>query len=96
MIELKLDAYIKDGKIEISEEQRKELGVIKDGSPVELTLRANGPNNIKEKSQPRDILQEMEAQGYDSIIDYLLDFPIQIEDVKFLTREEIYSGKRFQ
>jgi len=95
MIELKLDAHIVDGKIEIAEEQRKELAVLKDGSAVKLILRANGPNTKKKQSNPGDILQEMEKQGYDSIIDYLMDFPLQMEPVEFLTREEIYSGKRF-
>lgn len=95
MIELKLNAYIVDGKIEIAEGQKKELTILKEGSPVELTLRANDPNPDKEQSTPGDILQEMEEHGYDSIIDYLMDFPLQIERVEFLTREEIYSGKRF-
>ena len=44
----------------------------------------------------RDIPKEMEELEYDSIIDYLMDFPLQIENVEFLTREEVYSGKRFQ
>lgn len=96
MIELKLDAYIVDGKIEIVEEQKKELNVLKEGSSVELTLRTNGPNNNEKRSAPGDILKEMEERGYDSIIDYLMDFPLQMEPVEFLTREEIYSGKRFK
>jgi hypothetical protein len=96
MIELKLDAYIVDGKIEIAEEQKKELTVLKEGSPVELILRADESDTASEKTKPRDILQEMEERGYDSIIDYLMDYPLQIEDIEFLTREEIYSGKRFQ
>jgi hypothetical protein len=96
MIEIKLDAYFVDGKIEIPEGQRKELSVIKDGSPIELILRANDLDSPQEKSKPRDILQEMEDRGYDSIINYLMDYPLQIEGVEYLTREEIYSGKRFQ
>ena len=96
MIELKLDAHIVNGNIEIPEEQKKELVAIKDGSPVELILRAKEPDSTQEESESRDILKEMEERGYDSIIDYLMDYPLQIEDVEFLTREEIYSGKRFQ
>ena len=95
MIELKLDAHIVDGKIEIAEEQRKELVVLKEGSAVEIILRANGPTTNQKQSNPGDILHEMEKHGYDSIIDYLIDFPLQMEPVEFLTREEIYSGKRF-
>jgi hypothetical protein len=96
MIELKLNAYIVNGNIKIPEEQKKELGIIKDGSPVELILRAEEQNSTQERPYSRDILKEMEESGYDSIVEYLMDYPLQIENVEFLTREEIYIGKRFQ
>lgn len=96
MIEIKIDAYILDGNIKIPEEQKKELGVFKDGSPIELTLRANQPISTQGDPKSRDILKEMELLGYDSIIEYLMDYPLEIEPVEFLNREDIYSGKRFE
>jgi hypothetical protein len=94
MFELKLDAHIVDGKIEISEEQRQELNAIKNGAPVEVILRADDLQVSHKESSQRDILQEMAERGYDSIIDYLLDYPLRIEGT-YLTRDELYSGKRF-
>lgn len=94
MLEIKLDGHIINGKIEISEEQQKELTMIKNGSPIEVIVRAEEPFNQEQPPQ-RDILQEMAERGYQSIIDYLMDYPLQIEGFKPLTREEIYSGKRF-
>ena len=95
MLEIRLDAHIVNGKIEISNEQQKELTTIKSGSSVEIIIRADQPANQGNIKQ-RDILQEMIERGYDSIIDYLIDCPLQIEGFKPLTREEIYSGKRFE
>lgn len=95
MLELKLDAHIVDGKIEISKEQSQELNSIKNGSPVEIILRAKELQGAQEKSHQRDILREMAERGYDSIIDYLMDYPLYIEGITFMTRDEIYSGKRF-
>lgn len=95
MLEIKLDAHIVDGKIEISKEQQKELTTIKNGSPVEVIVRTNQPVR-QEITGKRDILQEMADSGYDSIIDFLMDYPLQVENFKPLTREEIYSGKRFE
>jgi hypothetical protein len=95
MLEIKLDAHIVDGKIEISEEQQKELTTIKNGSPVEVIVRTDQPVR-QEITGKRDILQEMADSGYDSIIDFLMDYPLEIENFKPLTREEIYSGKRFE
>lgn len=94
MLEIRLDAHIVNGKIEISHEQQKELTVIESGSPVKVIVRTDHPVG-QEKIEQRDILQEMIERGYDSIIDYLMDYPLQIEEFKPLTREEIYSGKRF-
>ncbi len=96
MLELKLDAHIVDGKIEISKEQCQELNAIKNGAPVEIILRANDFQVNQEKSHQRDILREMAERGYDSIIDYLMDYPLYIEGMTYLSREEIYSGKRFE
>lgn len=95
MLEIKLDAHIVDGKIEISKEQQKELKTIKNGSPVEVIVRTDQPVR-QEITGKRDILQEMADSGYDSIIDFLMDYPLEIENFKPLTREEIYSGKRFE
>ena len=95
MLEIKLDAHIVDGKIEISEEQQKELTAIKNGSPVEVIVRTDQPVH-QEITGKRDLLQEMADRGYDSIIDFLMDYPLQVENFKPLTREEIYSGKRFE
>lgn len=94
MYEIKLDAYIVNGKIEISEEQQKELTVIKSGSPVEVIVRTDQTDD-QLASGKRDILQEMRDHGYDSIIEYLMDYPLQVEGFRPFTREEIYSGKRF-
>lgn len=94
MLEIKLDAYIVDGKIEISSKQQKELEAIKNGSPVEVIIRTDEPVDY-EIVEKRDILRDMEERGYESIIEYLMDYPLQIKDFKPLTRDEIYSGKRF-
>jgi hypothetical protein len=94
MYEIKLDAHIVNGKIEISEEQQKELTAIKNGSPVEVIVRTEQTVS-QPKQEQRDILQEMKERGYDSIIEYLMDYPLQVEVFRPLTREEIYSGKRF-
>ena len=94
MYEIKLDAYIVNGKIEISEEQQKELTVIKSGSPVEVIVRTDQTDD-QLASGKRDILQEMRDRGYDSIIEYLMDYPLQVEAIRPFSREEIYSGKRF-
>ena len=94
MLEIRLDAHIVDGKIELSHEQQKELANITSGSPVEIIVRADESQN-EENIRKRDLLQEMRVLGYESIIDYLIDHPLQIEKFKPLRREEIYSGKRF-
>lgn len=95
MFEIKLDAHIVDGKIEITEGQRQELSGIKNGSPVEVILRANEMQTNQRGPDHRDILREMAERGYDSIIEYLMDYPLYIEGITFMTRDEIYSGKRF-
>jgi hypothetical protein len=95
MLEIKLNAHIVAGQIQISEEQKKELAKLEDGSSVEVIVRAE-ESNFQQTSQKRDILQEMEDRGYDSIIEYLMDYPLQVENVQRLTRDEIYSGKRFR
>ncbi|MCB9432177.1 MAG: hypothetical protein H6668_09350 [Ardenticatenaceae bacterium] len=95
MLEIKLDAHIVNGKIEISTEQQKELTAIKNGSPVEVIVRTEQPA-VQPKIKQRDILKEMAERGYDSIIFYLMDYPLEIEGFKPLSREEIYSGKRFE
>lgn len=95
MLEIRLDAHVVNGKIEISTEQQKELTAIKSGSPVKVIVRTEQPA-VQPKIQQRDILKEMDERGYDSIIDYLIDYPLEIEDFKPLSREEIYSGKRFE
>ncbi len=94
MLEIKLDAHIVDGKIEISSKQQKELEAIKNGSPVEVIIRTDERVDY-EIVEKRDILRDMEERGYESIIEYLMDYPLQIKDFKPLTRDEIYSGKRF-
>ena len=94
MLEIKLNAHIVNGQIQISEEQKKELTQLEDGSSVEVIVRTEASTSQADASQ-RDILREMEEQGYDSIIKYLMDYPLQVENVKRLTRDEIYSGKRF-
>ena len=93
MFEIKLDARIVDGEIEISKEQRKELTIIENGSPVEVIVRTEQLAS-QNKAERRDILHEMMTHGYDSIIKYLMDYPLQIEEFEPLTREEIYVGKR--
>ncbi len=95
MLEIRLDAHIVNGRIEISTEQQQELTAIKSGSPVEVIVRTDQPA-AQSKVKQRDILQEMAERGYDSIIYYLMDYPLEIEDFKPLSREEIYSGKRFE
>ena len=95
MLEIRLDAHVVNGKIEISNEKKKELTAIKSGSPVKVIVRTEQPA-VQPKIQQRDILKEMDERGYDSIIDYLIDYPLEIEDFKPLSREEIYSGKRFE
>ena len=94
MLEIKLNAHIVNGQIQISEEQKKELTQLEDGSSVEVIVRTEASTSQADASQ-RDILREMEERGYDSIIKYLMDYPLQVENVKRLTRDEIYSGKRF-
>ncbi len=94
MLEIRLDAHIVDGKIEFSNEQQKELANIRSGSPVEVIVRTDELTR-QEYVEKRDILQEMAALGYESIIDYLIKYPLQIKEFKPLTREEIYTGKRF-
>jgi hypothetical protein len=95
MLEIRLDAHVVNGKLEISSEQQKELTVIKSGSPVEVIVRTDQPVS-QQKIVQRDILQEMIERGYKSIIGYLMDYPLEIEGFKPLRREEIYSGKRFE
>jgi hypothetical protein len=94
MLEIKFDAHIVDGRIEISEEQLKQLTSIQNVSSVEVIVYTQELTN-QEKPVQRDILKEMEERGYDSIIDYLMDYPLQIEGFEPLTRDEIYTGKRF-
>jgi hypothetical protein len=94
MLEIRLDAHIVNGKIEFSSKQQKELEAIKSGSPVKVIIRTDDFVN-QENVEKRDILQEMAERGYESIIDYLMDYPLEIKDFKPLTRDEIYSGKRF-
>jgi hypothetical protein len=63
MLEIRLDAHVVNGKLEISSEQQKELTVIKSGSPVEVIVRTDQPVS-QQKIVQRDILQEMIERGY--------------------------------
>lgn len=95
MIEIKLDAHIVDGNIELSEEQRQALTSIKDGSAVEIVVRSED-SELNDQHQSRNIFQEMADQGFSSIIDYLIVNPLKVEGEKPLNREEIYSDKRYK
>lgn len=93
MLEIKLDGRIVNGRIELSQDQQKELTMIKSGSAVEVIVRSEEPAVQTHKPQ-RDLLSEMTELGYDSIIDYLMDYPVEVKDFKPLTRQELYSGER--
>lgn len=89
MVEIKLSAHIVNGKIELSEEQQQKLMVINSDSPVAVIIRAD--QTAEQMPEKRDILKEMAELGYESIIDYLMDYPFDIPNPIRFTRDELYE-----
>jgi hypothetical protein len=47
---------------------------------------------VYQQPHPRkDLLQDAKDKGYEDFFDYLLDHPIRIPNVKYLTREEAHE-----
>lgn len=77
------------------QEKRDELGNYTEDQIVRVVVI---PSPSPQSSMPpdrKDLLQDAKDKGYDDFLEYLMDYPLQIEDFKPLTRDEIYSGKRF-
>lgn len=88
MYAIEFQALIDKGVIEIPAEQREALLSVAASTPVRVIILT--PEQQKPVSIParKDLVQDAKDKGYDSFIDYLLDNPVRIPNVTYLSREE--------
>jgi hypothetical protein len=94
MFAIEFQAHIRDGIIEIPESYREAVFAQINDAPVHVILLA--PEQIQTTLPlQKDIVKDADEKGYDNVVEYLLDNPLQISDFRPLTREEIYDRRNF-
>lgn len=95
MYAIEFQTQIHDGMIEIPAEQREALLSQIDGGVVRvivMTLERKPVAAVQAQAKPEiDLVQDAKDKGYSSFLDYLLDHPIRIPHVEYLTREEAHE-----
>ncbi|MFO7538438.1 MAG: hypothetical protein R6X32_10310 [Chloroflexota bacterium] len=95
MYAIEFQTQIQNGVIEIPEEQRDVLLSKINGGLVRVIVMAPEEKQVSAEqtlTPPEiDLVQDAQDKGYTSFIDYLLDHPIRIPDVEYLTREEVHE-----
>ncbi|HRQ42073.1 MAG TPA: hypothetical protein PLD25_29485 [Chloroflexota bacterium] len=95
MYAIEFQTQIHDGMIEIPVEQREGLLSQINGGVVRVIVMAPEKKPVvatQTTAQPEiDLVQDAKDKGYTSFLDYLLDHPIRIPNVEYLTREEAHE-----
>lgn len=88
MYVIEFQTHIDKGVIEIPAEQREALLSIATSTPVRVIILAPETQEPLPMTARKDLVQDAKDKGYDSFIDYLLDHPVRIPNMTYLTREE--------
>ena len=88
MYAIEFQTHIEDGVIEIPIEQRAALLSLPASTPIRVIILAPEQAQIPKDVDGKDLVQDAQEKGYDSFIDYLLDHPVRIPNMTYLTREE--------
>ncbi|MCA9995454.1 MAG: hypothetical protein KDE56_06900 [Anaerolineales bacterium] len=88
MYAIEFQTHIEDGVIEIPIEQRAALLSLPASTPIRVIILAPEQVQIPKDVDRKDLVQDAQEKGYDSFIDYLLDHPVRIPNMTYLTREE--------
>lgn len=89
MYAIEFQANIDDGIIEIPVAHREALLSKIKGSPVRIIVLAPEAQEAAATiPEQKDLAQDFKEKGYDSFIDYLLDNPVRIPNMTYLTSDE--------
>ncbi|MCA9964986.1 MAG: hypothetical protein KC423_12105 [Anaerolineales bacterium] len=88
MYAIEFQTHIEDGIIEIPVEQRAALLSLPASTPIRVIILAPEQTEAPKETISKDLVQDAQDKGYDSFIDYLLDHPVRIPNITYLTREE--------
>lgn len=93
MFAIEFQAQIRNGMIEIPAEEREALAAQIKGGIVRVIVMAPEPKQAAAAMTQVDLVQDAKDKGYDSFVDYLLDHPVRIPDIEYLTREEAHERR---
>lgn len=88
MYAIEFQTHIENGIIEIPVEQRAALLSLPASTPIRVIILAPEQVTIPKETGNKDLVQDAKDKGYGSFIDYLLDHPVRIPNITYLTREE--------
>jgi hypothetical protein len=88
MYAVEFEAHIRNGIIEIPAEHQAALLSQINGDPVRIIVLARMQGEGTHPVVRKNLTQDASEKGYESFIDYLLDNPVVIPDVTYLSREE--------
>ncbi|WP_420644980.1 hypothetical protein [Candidatus Leptofilum sp.] len=88
MYAIEFQTRIKDGVIEVPEEQREALLSVAANAPIRVIILTSEQQEPVPIPAGKDLVQDAKDKGYDSFIDYLIDHPVRIPNMTYLTREE--------
>ena len=88
MYAIEFQTRIEDGVIEIPEEQREALLSVAANAPVRVIILTPEQQEPVPRPARKDLVQDAKDKGYDSFIDYLIDHPVRIPNMTYLSREE--------